>query len=535
MKRMLINATQKEELRVAIVDGKRLYDLNIENVKHEQKKSNIYKGRITRIEPSLDAVFVDYGGKKHGFLPFREVSIEYFKKITNINARYNIKDVLFEGQELIVQINKEARGNKGAALTTFISLAGSYLVLMPNNPKVGGISRQIEGENRNELKEIMSLLEFKKGMGFIVRTAGLGQTKESLQWDLNFRIQHWESIKKIASKHAAPFLLHQESNVLVRAFRDYLRQDIKEILIDNSKIFDLARQHITALGRPDFKNKIKLYKNEISLFSHYQIESQIASIFQREVRLPSGGSIVIDTTEALTAIDINSSRSTKGYDIEETAFNTNLEAVTEIARQLRLRDLGGLIVMDFIDMTPIKNKRLIENSLKEAVRQDRARIQISHISRFGLLEMSRQRLNSSLCESDNHICSRCNGKGVIRDYKSLSLSILRLIEEESVKKNTKSVNVIVPINVASYLLNEKRTILVLFEKKSSGVKIVIVPDKNLETPNYSITRIRKNRIKKNINKVSPKTYKIKFLFYINKIIHLINFYKRRKIFIICTK
>lgn len=506
MKRMLINATQQEELRVALVDGQRLYDLDIESPGHEQKKANIYKGKITRIEPSLEAAFVDYGAERHGFLPLKEISRDYFPASYNAHGRPNIKDVLREGQEVIVQIDKEERGNKGAALTTFISLAGSYLVLMPNNPRAGGISRRIEGDDRTELKEALSSLELPEGMGLIVRTAGVGKSAEALQWDLSFRLKHWEAIKKAAESRPAPFLIHQESNVIVRAFRDYLRQDIGEILIDNPKVLELARQHIAALGRPDFSSKIKLYTGEIPLFSHYQIESQIESAFQREVRLPSGGSIVIDSTEALTAIDINSARATRGGDIEETAFNTNLEAADEIARQLRLRDLGGLIVIDFIDMTPVRHQRAVENRLREAVRQDRARIQISHISRFGLLEMSRQRLSPSLGESSHHVCPRCSGTGTIRDNESLSLSILRLIEEEALKENTKEVHAIVPVQVASYLLNEKRDAVNAIEKRQGGVRAIIVPDDRMETPHYSVLRVRKGEETQTLSYHLPKLH-----------------------------
>ena len=506
MKRMLINATQQEELRVALVDGQRLYDLDIESPGHEQKKANIYKGKITRVEPSLEAAFVDYGAERHGFLPLKEISREYFPANYNAHGRPNIKEVLREGQEVIVQIDKEERGNKGAALTTFISLAGSYLVLMPNNPRAGGISRRIEGDDRTELKEALSALELPDGMGLIVRTAGVGKSAESLQWDLSFRLKHWEAIKKAAENRPAPFLIHQESNVIVRAFRDYLRQDIGEILIDNPKVLELARQHIAALGRPDFSSKIKLYTGEIPLFSHYQIESQIESAFQREVRLPSGGSIVIDSTEALTAIDINSARATRGGDIEETAFNTNLEAADEIARQLRLRDLGGLIVIDFIDMTPVRHQRAVENRLREAVRQDRARIQISHISRFGLLEMSRQRLSPSLGESSHHVCPRCSGTGTIRDNESLSLSILRLIEEEALKDNTKEVHAIVPVPVASYLLNEKRDAVSAIEKRQGGVRAIIVPNDQMETPHYSVLRVRKGEETQTLSYHLPKLH-----------------------------
>lgn len=506
MKRMLINATQQEELRVALVDGQRLYDLDIESPGHEQKKANIYKGKITRIEPSLEAAFVDYGAERHGFLPLKEIAREYFPSNYASHGRPNIKDVLREGQEVIVQIDKEERGNKGAALTTFISLAGSYLVLMPNNPRAGGISRRIEGDDRTELKEALSSLELPDGMGLIVRTAGVGKSAEALQWDLSFRLKHWEAIQKAAENRPAPFLIHQESNVIVRAFRDYLRQDIGEILIDNPKVLELARQHIAALGRPDFSSKIKLYTGEIPLFSHYQIESQIESAFQREVRLPSGGSIVIDTTEALTAIDINSARATRGGDIEETAFNTNLEAADEIARQLRLRDLGGLIVIDFIDMTPVRHQRAVENRLREAVRQDRARIQISHISRFGLLEMSRQRLSPSLGESSHHVCPRCSGTGTVRDNESLSLSILRLIEEEALKENTKEVHAIVPVPIASYLLNEKRDAVSAIEKRQGGVRAIIVPNDQMETPHYSVLRVRKGEETQTLSYMLPKLH-----------------------------
>ncbi|WP_407273261.1 ribonuclease E [Dickeya ananatis] len=504
MKRMLINATQQEELRVALVDGQRLYDLDIESPGHEQKKANIYKGKITRIEPSLEAAFVDYGAERHGFLPLKEIAREYFPSNYNSHGRPNIKDVLREGQEVIVQVDKEERGNKGAALTTFISLAGSYLVLMPNNPRAGGISRRIEGDDRTELKEALGSLELPDGMGLIVRTAGVGKSADALQWDLAFRLKHWEAIKKAAEGRPAPFLIHQESNVIVRAFRDYLRPDIGEILIDNPKILELAKEHIAALGRPDFSSKIKLYTGEIPLFSHYQIESQIESAFQREVRLPSGGSIVIDTTEALTAIDINSARATRGGDIEETAFNTNLEAADEIARQLRLRDLGGLIVIDFIDMTPVRHQREVENRLREAVRQDRARIQIGRISRFGLLEMSRQRLSPSLGESSHHVCPRCNGTGTIRDNESLSLSILRLIEEEALKENTKEVHAIVPVPIASYLLNEKREAVNAIEKRQGGVRAIIVPHDGMETPHYAVLRIRKGEEKQTLSYMLPQ-------------------------------
>ena len=488
MKRMLINATQKEELRVALVDGQRLFDLDIESPGHEQKKANIYKGKITRVEPSLEAAFVDYGAERHGFLPLKEIAREYFPADYVYNGRPNIKDVIKEGQEVIVQVNKEERGNKGAALTTFVSLAGSYLVIMPNNPRAGGISRRIEGDERLELKEALSSLDVPEGVGLIVRTAGVGKSPEELQWDLKVLLHHWEAIKQVSESRPAPFLIHQESDVIVRAIRDYLRRDIGEILVDSPKVYEKAKAHIK-LVRPDFINRIKLYQGEVPLFSHYQIESQIESAFQREVRLPSGGSIVIDVTEALTAIDINSARSTRGGDIEETALNTNLEAADEIARQLRLRDLGGLIVIDFIDMTPVRHQREVENRMRDAVRQDRARIQISRISRFGLLEMSRQRLSPSLGESSSHVCPRCQGTGKVRDNESLSLSILRLIEEEALKENTKQVQCIVPVQIASYLLNEKRKAIRSIEKRHD-VDVVVAPNEAMETPHFSVFRVR---------------------------------------------
>jgi len=485
---MLINATQKEELRVALVDGQRLFDLDIESPGHEQKKANIYKGKITRVEPSLEAAFVDYGAERHGFLPLKEIAREYFPADYVYQGRPNIRDIISEGQEVIVQVNKEERGNKGAALTTFISLAGSYLVIMPNNPRAGGISRRIEGDERLELKDALSSLDVPEGVGLIVRTAGVGKSPEELQWDLKVLLHHWEAIKQASESRPAPFLIHQESDVIVRAIRDYLRRDIGEILIDSPKVYEKAKAHIK-LVRPDFINRVKLYQGEVPLFSHYQIESQIESAFQREVRLPSGGSIVIDATEALTAIDINSARSTRGGDIEETALNTNLEAADEIARQLRLRDLGGLIVIDFIDMTPVRHQREVENRIRDAVRQDRARIQISRISRFGLLEMSRQRLSPSLGESSHHVCPRCQGTGKIRDNESLSLSILRLLEEEALKENTKQVHTIVPVQIASYLLNEKRKAIHSIEKRHD-VDIIVVPNEAMETPNFSVFRVR---------------------------------------------
>ncbi len=502
MKRMLINATQKEELRVALVDGQRLFDLDIESPGHESKKANIYKGRITRIEPSLEAAFVDYGAERHGFLPLKEIAREYFPEGYTYQGRPSIKEVLKEGQEVIVQVEKEERGSKGAALTTFISLAGSYLVLMPNNPRAGGISRRIEGEERTELKAALSTLELPQGMGLIVRTAGVGKNAEELEWDLNVLLNHWAAIKQASDSNPAPFLIHQESNVIVRAIRDYLRRDIGEILIDSNTIYERALDHIR-LVRPDFVNRVKKYDGEVPLFSHFQIESQIESAFQREVRLPSGGSIVIDPTEALTSIDINSARATKGGDIEETALNTNLEAADEIARQLRLRDLGGLVVIDFIDMTPVRHQREVENRLREAVRLDRARVQIGRISRFGLLEMSRQRLSPSLAEASHHICPRCTGTGVVRDNESLALSVLRLIEEEALKDNTSQVLAVVPVSIASYLLNEKRRSINHIERIQE-VKITIVPNSDMETPHFEVIRVREGEEHEILSYLIPK-------------------------------
>ncbi|MCC5453041.1 ribonuclease E [Rheinheimera sp. UJ51] len=488
MKRMLINATQEEEIRVALVDGQKLYDLDIESPGHEQKKANIYKGKITRVEPSLEAAFVDYGADRHGFLPLKEISREYFPSGYSFDGRPNIKEVVKEGQEVIIQIDKEERGQKGAALTTFISLAGSYLVLMPNNPRAGGISRRIEGDERQELKDSLGQLEMPDGMGLIVRTAGVGKSYEELDYDLKALLKHWSAITEEAKKRTGPFLIHQESNVVFRAIRDYLRRDVGEILIDSQKIFEEAKVYIQQF-RPDFAHRVKMYQGEVPLFMHYQIENQIETAFRREVRLPSGGSIVIDSTEALTAIDINSSKATKGGDIEETAFNTNLEAADEIARQLRLRDLGGLIVIDFIDMTPVRHQREVENRLKDAVKQDRARVQIGRISRFGLLEMSRQRLRPSLGESAGHVCPRCHGRGTIRSIESSALSILRLIEEDAIKDNTSQIHAQVPVSVATYLMNEKREGVRRIEQRN-GIRVFIIPNEHLETPNYEVTRIR---------------------------------------------
>ncbi len=492
MKRMLINATQQEELRVALVDGQKLYDLDIESPGHEQKKANIYKGTITRVEPSLEAAFVDYGAERHGFLPLKEIARNYFPSDYNFQGRPNIRDAIKEGQQVIVQIDKEERGQKGAALTTFISLAGSYLVLMPNNPRAGGISRRIEGDERTDLKQALSDLDVPNGMGLIVRTAGVGKSAEELAWDLSVLKTHWAAIEEVAASRPAPFLIHQESNVIVRAIRDYLRRDIGEILIDDTQIFEQAKKHIE-LVRPDFASRVKQYQGDVPLFSHYQIESQIESAFQREVRLPSGGSIVIDPTEALTSIDINSSRATKGGDIEETALNTNLEAADEIARQLRLRDLGGLVVIDFIDMTPVRHQREVENRLKDATRHDRARIQIGRISRFGLMEMSRQRLRPSLGESAHNVCPRCDGHGTVRGTESLALSVLRLLEEEALKDNTGQIEAQLPVPVATYLLNEKRDSVLGIEKRQK-VQIIVIPNPNMDTPHYQVSRIRRDQV-----------------------------------------
>ncbi|MFN2360959.1 MAG: ribonuclease E [Marinobacter sp.] len=489
MKRMLINATHPEELRVALVDGQRLFDLDIESSSREQKKANIYKGRITRVEPSLEAAFVDFGADRHGFLPLKEISKEYFKKSPGqIEGKINIKDVVAEGQEVIIQVDKEERGNKGAALTTFISLAGRYLVLMPNNPRAGGISRRIEGDERAQLKDAMSDVQVPKSMGIIVRTAGIGRTTEELQWDLDYLVQFWEAITQAAGERKAPFLIHQESNVIIRAVRDYLRQDIGEVLIDASTVYEDVLNFVRAV-MPSFENKIKLYSDEIPLFSRYQIEGQIETAFEREVKLPSGGSIVIDPTEALVSIDINSSRATKGHDIEETALQTNLEAAEEIARQLRLRDMGGLIVIDFIDMTPAKHQREVEQKMREALEIDRARVQVGKISRFGLLEMSRQRLRPSLGETRSEVCPRCEGQGTIRGIESLALSIMRLVYEESSKEKTGQVRAVVPVAVATFLLNEKRKQLADIEARQE-VEVVVVPAPHMETPHFEILRMR---------------------------------------------
>lgn len=487
MKRMLINASQPEETRVALVDGQRLYDLDIENATNIQKKANIYKGIITRIEPSLEACFVDYGSERHGFLSFKEVSREYYSDAAKSMQKPSIKDALTEGMEVIIQVEKEERGNKGAALTTMITLAGRYLVLMPNNPKSGGVSRRIEGQERVAIREAMSHLTIPDEMGVIVRTAGLGRTAEELQWDLDYLMTLWRSIKT-ASTEKAPFLIYQESNIIIRALRDYYRNDIGEILIDNPEIYEEAALFVSRT-MPQIRSKIKLYEDQIPLFTRYQIENQIQSAYQREVKLPSGGALVIDYTEALVSIDINSGRATRGADIEETAFNTNVEAAEEIARQLKLRDLGGLIVIDFIDMLESDHQRQVEKAFHEALALDRARIQTGHISRFGLLEMSRQRLRPSLDETTHIVCPRCSGHGTIRNIKSLSLEVLRLIEEEGLKERTGEIIVQLPVDVSIFLLNEKREDVSDIEKRL-GVRVVMIPNQELETPHFEITRYR---------------------------------------------
>lgn len=492
MKRMLINATHSEELRVALVDGQKLYDLDIESLARDQKKSNIYKGKITRVEPSLEAAFVDFGGNRHGFLPLKEISREYFSKgPSDIKGRVNIADVLKEGQEIIVQVDKEERGTKGAALTTFYSLAGRYMVLMPNNPRAGGISRRIEGDERDDLKDALATLEIPKDMGAIIRTAGVGRTAEELQWDLKYLLQIAEAIK-IASERPSPFLIYQEGDVITRAVRDYMRDDIGEILIDTDDAFAQANSFVSQV-MPHLTSRVKRYTSDVPLFNRYQIEGQIESAFQREVRLPSGGSVVIDPTEALVSIDINSARATKGSDIEETALNTNLEAADEICRQLRLRDIGGLVVIDFIDMSSTKNQRAVENRVRDALEVDRAKIQVGRISRFGLLEMSRQRLRPSLREISHILCPRCEGLGTIRDIESSALAILRLIQEEALKDSSAEIRAFLPIPVAAFVLNEKRQMIADIETQN-GVRLVVVPSAEMQTPHYRVERLRSNDV-----------------------------------------
>ncbi|MEN9450958.1 MAG: hypothetical protein RLZZ369_17 [Pseudomonadota bacterium] len=487
MKRMLINATQPEERRLAIVDGQKLLDFETEIEGREQRKGNIYKAVVTRVEPSLEACFVDYGEERHGFLPFKEISRQYFKEGVEVRSA-KIQDVIKEGQELLVQVEKEERGNKGAALTTFVSLAGRYLVLMPNNPRGGGVSRRIEGDEREELKEAMDQLQYPKGMSLIARTAGIGRTPAELQWDLNYMLKLWTAIDEASKGGKGAFLIYQESSLVIRAIRDYFTADIGEILIDTDDIYEQALQFMLHV-MPDTANRVKRYRDDAALFSRFQIEHQIETAFSRTVNLPSGGAIVIDHTEALVAVDVNSARATRGSDIEETAFRTNLEAADEIARQMRLRDLGGLIVMDFIDMEESKNRREVEQRLRDALRFDRARVQFSSISKFGLLEMSRQRLRPALSEGSHIACPRCNGTGHIRDTESSALQILRIIQEESMKDNTAAVHVQVPVEVTSFLLNEKRTEITKIELKQR-VTVLLVPNKHIETPNYKLERLR---------------------------------------------
>lgn len=485
-RRMLINATHTDELRVAITADSILVDLDIEHPGQEQKKSNIYKGKITSIEPSLGAVFVDYGSERHGFLPLKEISPEYF--ITPVQGEslsdIDIKKVLREGQEIVVQIDKEERGTKGAALTSFITLAGCYLVLMPNNPDSGGISRRIEGEDRDQLREIIEQLPIPEGMGIIIRTAGVSRSKEELDWDLKVLLRYWEAIKQAAVAKPGPYLIHQESDVIIRAIRDHLRQDISEVIIDEASAYHRAKDYIRQV-RPDFIEHLKLYTDIMPLFSRFQIEKQIEAAYQREVHLPSGGSIVIDHSEALVAIDINSARATKGASIEETALQTNLEAADEIAKQLRIRDIGGLVVIDFIDMTPVRNQREVENRLRNALRQDRARIQIGRISRFGLLEMSRQRLRAALSISTEITCPRCDGRGTIRSVESVAISIIHLIQENASRNSDSHIQVQLPIDVATFMVNEKRDVLKEIEAQSTA-KVTIIPNNHLKSPHYHV-------------------------------------------------
>jgi len=495
MKRMLFNATQTEELRVAIVDGQKLLDLDIETTGREQRKSNIYKGVITRIEPSLEAAFVDYGADRHGFLPFKEVSRSYFNNPEADPARVRIQDALKEGQQLIVQVDKDERGTKGAALTTFISLAGRYLVLMPNNPRGGGVSRRIEGEERNEVRDAIAQLDVPQGMSTIARTAGIGRSVEELQWDLSYLLQLWRAIDNAASQQTGAFLIYQDASLVIRAIRDYFHQDIGELLIDTDSIYEQAHQFMAHV-MPQNASRVKLYKDDVPLFSRFQIEHQIETAYSRQVSLPSGGSVVIDHTEAMVAVDVNSARATKGSDIEETALRTNLEASDEIARQLRLRDLGGLVVIDYIDMDYGKNQRDVESRLRDALKYDRARVQTGKISRFGLLELSRQRLQTSLGETSHIACPRCSGTGHIRSIESTALHVLRILQEEAMKENTAAIHAQVPVDVATYLLNEKRSEFHQIEQRLK-VNCLLIPNIHLETPHYSLTRLRHDELNQN--------------------------------------
>lgn len=491
MTEMLINATQREELRVAIIKDGRLEDLDIERSENNQKKANIYKGKISRLEPSLGAAFVNYGADRHGFLPLKEIAKSYFKTDNTETplSQQDVKDLLSEGQEIMIQVEKDERGNKGAALTTFVSLAGSFLVLMPNNPRAGGISRRIEGRERDELRDVLSKLTIPEDMGVIIRTAGLGKSQEELQWDLDTLLQHWDNITKAYSDRPSPFLIHQESDVVIRSLRDHMRPDISAIVVDTKPVFEKVLNYIQQV-RPDYVERVKLFESKTPLFSHYRIEKQIETAYQRVVTLPSGGSIVIDPTEALISIDVNSSKATGGKDIEETAFNTNVEAANEIARQLRLRDIGGLIVIDFIDMGSINNQREVGNSLRNALRSDRARVRIGNITRFGLMEMSRQRLRPPLFgEAIQVTCPQCDGQGSIRSTGNLALSILRLIEEAATTDKTAQVQVHVPIELATFLVNEKRDAISEIEQRHS-IRILIIPNQYLKTPKYKIKRLR---------------------------------------------
>ena len=492
MKKMLINATEREEVRVALVDGQRLYDLDIENRARLQTKANIYKAKVTRVEPSLEAAFVDFGAERHGFLPLKEIAHQYYRSSSPDEGKMKIKDAIKEGTEVIVQVDKEERGTKGAALTTYISLPGRYMVLMPNNPRAGGISRRIEGDDRSELRDALAQLEIPDGMGVIIRTAGVGRTAEELQWDLDYLLKLWAAISDAADENAPPTLLYQESDVIIRAIRDYLKDDIDQVLIDEPHSHRQALDFVSMV-MPKYQSRIKAYNDALPLFNRFQVEGQIETAFQREVRLPSGGSIVIDPTEALVSIDINSARATKGSDIEATAVQTNLEAADEIARQLRLRDMGGLVVIDFIDMSASKNQRAVENRMRDALEIDRARVQLGRISRFGLLEMSRQRLRPSLGETSGMVCPRCTGQGSIRDTKSLALAILRLIQEETSKERTGEVRVIVPVDVSAFLLNEKRAAVGEIEQ-ASKVRVVVIPNPNMQTPHFEVIRLRDDEI-----------------------------------------
>ena len=494
MKKMLINATEREEVRVALVDGQRLYDLDIENRARLQTKANIYKAKVTRVEPSLEAAFVDFGAERHGFLPLKEIAPQYYRSSSPDDGKIKIKDAIKEGTEVIVQVDKEERGTKGAALTTYISLPGRYMVLMPKNPRAGGISRRIEGDDRSELRDALAQLEIPDGMGVIIRTAGVGRTAEELQWDLDYLLKLWAAISEAADENAPPTLLYQESDVIIRAIRDYLKDDIDQVLIDEPRAHRQALDFVSMV-MPKYQNRIKAYNDALPLFNRFQVEGQIETAFQREVRLPSGGSIVIDPTEALVSIDINSARATKGSDIEATALQTNLEAAEEIARQLRLRDMGGLVVIDFIDMNASKNQRAVENRMRDALEIDRARVQLGRISRFGLLEMSRQRLRPSLGETSGMVCPRCTGQGSIRDTKSLALAILRLIQEEASKDRTGEVRVIVPVDVSAFLLNEKRAAVGEIEQ-ATKVRVVVIPNPNMQTPHFEVIRLRDDEIDK---------------------------------------